>query len=135
MATDNSGSTLSGSNRIFNDSEEMVDLLVSLGADINTAKTLMCLHVHGPSKSSELQSKCDLRQPDVSISINKLKKMEVIRIISSASKGRGRPSHIYELAMPLNEALVPFRRQAKERLSILQNQLSRLTELANSASD
>ena len=135
MATDNSGSTLSDSNRIFNNSEEMVDLLVSLGADINTAKTLMCLHVHGPSKSSELQSKCDLRQPDVSISINKLKKMEVIRIISSASKGRGRPSHIYELAMPLNEALVPFRRQAKERLSILQNQLSRLTELANSASD
>jgi|TARA_Y100001934_G_scaffold146740_1_gene176325 predicted transcriptional regulator len=135
MATDNSGSALSDSNRIFNDSEEMVDLLVSLGADINTAKTLMCLHVHGPSKSSELQSKCDLRQPDVSISINKLKKMEVIRIISSASKGRGRPSHIYELAMPLNEALVPFRRQAKERLSILQNQLSRLTELANSASD
>ena len=135
MATDNSGSALSDSNRVFNDSEEMVDLLVSLGADINTAKTLMCLHVHGPSKSSELQSKCDLRQPDVSISINKLKKMEVIRIISSASKGRGRPSHIYELAMPLNEALVPFRRQAKERLSILQNQLSRLTELANSASD
>ena len=135
MATDNSGSALSDSNRIFNDSEEMVDLLVSLGADINTAKTLMCLHVHGPSKSSELQSKCDLRQPDVSISINKLKKMEVIRIISSASKGRGRPSHIYELAMPLNEALVPFRRQAKERLSILQNQLSRLTELAKSASD
>ena len=135
MATDNSGSALSDSNRIFNDSEEMVDLLVSLGADINTAKTLMCLHVHGPSKSSELQSKCDLRQPDVSISINKLKKMEVIRIISSASKGRGRPSHIYELAMPLNEALVPFRKQAKERLSILQNQLSRLTELAKSASD
>ena len=135
MATDNSGSALSDSNRIFNDSEEMVDLLVSLGADINTAKTLMCLHVHGPSKSSELQSKCDLRQPDVSISINKLKKMEVIRIISSASKGRGRPSHIYELAMPLNEALVPFRKQAKERLSILQNQLLRLTELADSAID
>ena len=135
MATDNSGSALSDSNRIFNDSEEMVDLLVSLGADINTAKTLMCLHVHGPSKSSELQSKCDLRQPDVSISINKLKKMEVIRIISSASKGRGRPSHIYELAMPLNEALVPFRRQAKERLSILQNHVSRLTDLAKSASD
>ena len=43
----NSGSALTDSNRIFNDSEEMVDLLVSLGADINTAKTLMCLHVHG----------------------------------------------------------------------------------------
>ena len=135
MAANNSGTALSESDMVLNNSKEMVDLLVSLGADINTAKTLMCLHVHGPSKSSELQSKCDLRQPDVSISINKLKKMEVIRIISSASKGRGRPSHIYELAMPLNEALVPFRRQAKERLSILQNQLLRLTEHADSASD
>ena len=135
MAANNSGTALTEADRIFNDSKEMVDLLVSLGADINTAKTLMCLYVHGPSKSSELQSKCDLRQPDVSISINKLKKMEVIRIISSARKGRGRPSHIYELAMPLNEALVPFRKQAKERLSILQNQLLRLADLADSASD
>ena len=135
MAANNSGTALSESDMVLNNSKEMVDLLVSLGADINTAKTLMCLHVHGPSKSRELQSKCDLRQPDVSISINKLKKMEVIRIISSTSKGRGRPSHIYELAMPLNEALVPFRRQAKERLSILQNQLLRLTELADSTSD
>ena len=135
MAANHSDSTLTESDRIVNDSKEMVDLLVSLGADINTAKTLMCLHVHGPSKSSELQSRCELRQPDVSISINKLKKMEVIRIIPSASKGRGRPSHIYELAMPLSEALIPFRKQAKERLSILQNQLLRLAELAESASD
>ena len=86
MAANNSGTALSESDRIFNDSKEMVDLLVSLGADINTAKTLMCLHVHGPSKSSELQSKCDLRQPDVSISINKLKKM-VDELRSAVSKG------------------------------------------------
>ena len=135
MAANHSEGTLTESDKIVNDSKEMVDLLVSLGVDFNTAKTLMCLHVHGPSKSSELQSKCDLRQPDVSVSINKLKKLEVIRIIPSTSKGRGRPSHIYELAMPLNEALIPFRRQAKERLSIVQNQLLRLTELAESARD
>ena len=135
MAANHSDGTLTDSDRIVNDSKEMVDLLVSLGVDFNTAKTLMCLHVHGPSKSSELQSKCELRQPDVSVSISKLKKLEVIRIIPSTSKGRGRPSHIYELAMPLSEALIPFRRQAKERLSILQNQLLRLTELAESASD
>ncbi len=135
MAANHSDGTLTESDRIVNDSKEMVDLLVSLGVDFNTAKTLMCLHVHGPSKSSELQSKCELRQPDVSVSINKLKKLEVIRIRPSTSKGRGRPSHIYELAMPLNEALIPFRRQAKEKLSILQNQLLRLTELAESARD
>jgi len=135
MAASVSGDALVDTDTIDGDSKEMVELLVSLGADISTAKTLMCLHVHGPSKSSELQAKCDLRQPDVSISINKLNKLEIIRVISSESKGRGRPSHIYELALPLNQALIPFRNQAKERLAILQNQLSRLSELADSASD
>ena len=135
MAANVPGDALVDADTIVGDSKEMVELLVSLGADINTAKTLMCLHVHGPSKSSELQARCNLRQPDVSISINKLHKLKIIRVISSASKGRGRPSHIYELALPLNQALIPFRNQAKERLAILQNQLSRLSELADSASD
>ena len=119
----------------INDSKEMVDLLVSLGADLNTAKTMMCLYVHGPSKSRDLQSRCDLRQPDVSISINKLKKLGIVRVVTSASRGRGRPSQIYELAVPLNQALIPFRNQAKERLTILQNQLSRLSKLADSTND
>jgi predicted transcriptional regulator len=117
------------------DSKEMVQLLVSLGAELNTAKTLICLHVHGPSKSSELQKRCNLRQPDVSIAINQLNKMQLIDIITVASGGRGRPSHTYQLAVSLNEALRPFRQQAIERLNILQEQLARLTDLTNSVTE
>ena len=113
------------------DSLEMVDLLISLGVGHNIAKTLICLHKHGPSKSIDLQKRCALRQPDVSIAISRLQKLGVVNIVQMNSKGRGRPSHIYELAMPLDEALVPFRRQASERLTIIQNQLSRLAELAS----
>ena len=110
---------------------EMVDLLISLGVSHNIAKTLICLHKHGPSKSIELQRRCDLRQPDVSIAVSSLNELGVVNIVPMNSKGRGRPSHIYELAMPLDEALVPFRRQANERLTVIQNQLSRLAELAS----
>jgi predicted transcriptional regulator len=114
------------------DSKEMVKLLVSLGAEVNTAKTLMCLHVHGPSKSSELQKRCNLRQPDVSIAINQLNGLNLIEIITTPSGGRGRPSHTYQLSVSLNEALKPFRQQAIERLSVLQEQLIRLAELTDS---
>lgn len=114
------------------DSKEMVQLLVSLGAEVNTAKTLICLHVHGPSKSSDLQKSCNLRQPDVSIAINQLNGLNLIEIITTPSGGRGRPSHTYQLTVTLNEALKPFRQQAIERLSILQDQLTRLTELTDS---
>ena len=112
-------------------SHEMIDLLTSLGVSHNIAKTLICLHKHGPSKSIDLQRRCELRQPDVSIAISGLNELGVVNIVPMNSKGRGRPSHIYELAMPLDKALVPFRRQANERLTVIQDQLSRLAELAS----
>lgn len=132
MAAGSQTQSAANADDIMNNSKEMVELLVSLGAELNTAKTLMCLHVHGPSKSSELQKRCKLRQPDVSVAISRLKKLEIIQIVSTSSNGRGRPSHIYDLSGTLNEALIPFRNLAAERLTELQNQLSRLTELTNS---
>ena len=114
------------------DSKEMVALLVSLGVDENTSRTLLCLHAHGSSTSSQLQKRCNLRQPDVSISINQLSKLGVVDIVSTTSNGRGRPSHIYQLSLPLNEALLPFREQAVKRLNSIQDDLSRLSELTDS---
>ena len=122
-------------NKIDSDSHEMIDLLISLGVSHNIAKTLICLHKHGPSKSIDLQRRCELRQPDVSVAIGRLNELGVVNIVPMNSKGRGRPSHIYELSMPLDEALVPFRRQASERLILIQNQLSRLAELASTHSN
>lgn len=120
---------------IDSDRHEMVELLISLGVGHNIAKTLICLHKHGPSKSIDLQRKCALRQPDVSIAIRRLNELGVVNIVQMNSKGRGRPSHIYELSMPLDEALIPFRKQADERLTIIQDQLSRLAELASTHSN
>jgi predicted transcriptional regulator len=132
MASSEELPTMVGNDDPNVDSKEMVQLLVSLGAEVNTAKTLMCLHVHGPSKSSELQKRCNLRQPDVSIAINQLNGLNLIEIITTPSGGRGRPSHTYQLSVSLNEALKPFRQQAIERLSVLQEQLIRLAELTDS---
>ena len=120
---------------IDSDSLEIIDLLISLGVSHNIAKTLICLHKHGPSKSIDLQRRCELRQPDVSIAISGLNELGVVNIVPMNSNGRGRPSHIYELAMPLDKALVPFRRQASERLTVIQNQLSRLAELSSTHSN
>jgi len=117
------------------ESREMIDLLISLGVNHNIAKTLICLSKHGPTKSIELQRCCELRQPDVSIAISRLSELGVVSTVPMNTKGRGRPSHVYQLAMPLDEALVPFRKQASERLKLIQDQLSRLSELANMKSN
>mgnify|MGYP001177111489 FL=1 len=133
MAVENGTVGSTESSDMYANSKEIVDLLVSLGVELNTAKTLICLHLNGPSKSIEIQSSCNLRQPDVSIAISKLSNLGILRIVTSPGKARGRPSSIYELAVPLNEAILPFKNKASERMSIIENQLSRLSELTNSA--
>tara|TARA_B100000767_G_C19625239_1_gene475851 strand:+ start:406 stop:747 length:342 start_codon:yes stop_codon:yes gene_type:complete len=110
----------------------MVELLVSLGTELNTAKTMICLHENGPTTSSNLQKCCELRQPDVSIAINQLTKYDLIDVVTASNGGRGRPSHTYELSVPLDEALKPFREQAVVRLSKIQTELNRLAELTDS---
>ena len=115
------------------DSDEIINLLVSIGVDINTSKALIYLQIHGPSSSIQLQKGCNLRQPDVSISINQLDRFNLIEKVSTTSKGRGRPSHIYKLSVSLNQALIPFREQAIEQLAYLQKQLDRLAEISDSA--
>ena len=113
------------------DSDEMIQLLVSLGVEINTAKTLICLQIHGPSTSVQLQKRCNLRQPDVSISINQLDRLGVIEKVYTNSQGRGRPSHIYRLSVPLKQALIPFKNNAIERVSTLQSRLDRLSKISD----
>ena len=124
-----------GVDNIYSEEKEMVDLLVSLGFDFNTAMTLICLHTHGPSKSIDLQKRCSLRQPDVSVAIGKLREFGIVNIIRTGSSGRGRPSQIYELSVPLSEALIPFRKEVSDKLATIQSHLKRLTELSKSASN
>ena len=110
-------------------SSEMIQLLSSIGVEENTATVMVCLHTQGSSKSSDLQKICKLRQPDVSVAINRLNRLNLIEVISNPKKGRGRPSHTYKLTVGLNDAIKPFREQAESQLAILQNQISQVSKV------
>ena len=56
MAVENGTVGSSESSNMYANSKEIVDLLVSLGVELNTAKTLIYLHLNGPAKSIEIQS-------------------------------------------------------------------------------
>lgn len=115
---------------ILDSANELVNLLMDMGVNPHTSRALICLHVHGTSSSSQLQDRCMMRQPDVSIAINQLKEMGLVLVESVTNGTRGRPSHVYSLAHTLRMCLVPFLNTAQERLEIIQNQLTQASELA-----
>ena len=89
--------------------------LIELGIQAHTATVLTCLHYHGASTSRDLQTKCHLRQPDVSIAINELRKMNLIVHSAINQSNRGRPAHMYRLRHTLEQSLMPFIQIAQVR--------------------
>jgi predicted transcriptional regulator len=114
---------------ILDSARELVNLLINMGVNPHTSRALICLHIHGPSSSPQLQDRCMMRQPDVSIAIRQLKEMGMVNIESITNGTRGRPSHVYSLAHPLKSCLAPFLNIAHERLEIIQNQLAQVSDL------
>ena len=120
---------LSGSS-VNGEMSEMVELLKHLGVHNFAASVLVALSVHGPSDSRRLQTLCQLRQPEVSVAISRLRKHGVI-IVDKIAKGvRGRPRHIYSIDSGIDDATRPFKEAATTRLNNLQQQLGRLNELS-----
>ena len=117
-------------NRSSEPFQQLLSIMVHLGIQSHTAKCLICLHLHGPSSSIALQKNCNIRQPDVSVAIAELRRLEVVKSDSSASSGRGRPSHIYQLTGTLEECIIPFIAEAKNKVSTIVSAIATLESLA-----
>ena len=116
-------------------SQQLVSQLIKLGVQSYTAKCLACLHFHGPSTSRMLQKNCNIRQPDVSVAIAELRRLNVVNLDSSAASGRGRPSHIYHLNGTLNECIIPFIEDAQNKITHIISAINNLEQLAQNMSD
>ena len=109
--------------------QQLLFTMIRLGVQSHVAKCLVCLHLHGPSSSIKLQKNCNIRQPNVSVAIAELKRLEVVKSDSSTSTGRGRPSHIYQLTGTLEECIIPFIEEAKNEISNLVSAIATLENL------
>lgn len=119
--------------RVLHDS--LCKQLVQLGLQTHTASVLTCLHFHGPSTSRNLQTQCNLRQPDVSIAINELREMNLIIHSPINQNNRGRPAHMYRLRHTLEQSLVPFIRLAQTRAQEILSGIESIQMIVNSISD
>ena len=119
--------------RILHDS--LCKQLIQLGIQTHTASVLTCLHYHGASTSRDLQTQCNLRQPDVSIAINELREMNLIIHSAINQTNRGRPAHMYRLRYKLEQSLQPFIRIAQVRAQDILCGIDTINQIVGSISD
>ncbi len=119
--------------RILHDS--LCEQLIQLGLQTHTASVLTCLHFHGASTSRDLQTWCNLRQPDVSIAINELREMNLIIHSPINQSNRGRPAHMYRLRHTLEQSLQPFIRLAQARAAEILSGVDSIQKIVESISN
>jgi predicted transcriptional regulator len=106
--------------------DKAVQLFVNLGMPKNLAKTLLCISQFDECKCADIEQGANLRQPEVSIAMQELRKRGWIKKRDLKKKGKGRPVHIYKITTDLSEILNTFE---QEKLKEVENVKKDLTEL------
>ena len=114
------------------DDERAVDLFTDLGMPRNLAKTLVYISQCDECRSADVEQGADLRQPEVSVAMQELRKRGWARKKDIKKKGKGRPVHVYKLTKPLPHILETFEQEKMNQVENIKQNLESLQDLINS---
>ena len=106
--------------------EKFVDLLVKNGLKPKIARTLAYLTGKEEVKSIEIERDTGLRQPEVSIAIQFLRKKGWVKKRDIKKQGKGRPVHAYRLAHPLSKIIGEIETDRRKLINQYESNLSNL---------
>jgi len=109
--------------------DKAVQLFSELGMPKNLAKTLMYISQVQECRSADVEQGADLRQPEVSVAMQEMRRRGWAKKRDLKKKGKGRPVHIYKLTKPLPQILKSFEQDKMKQVQTIKNDLSELQTL------
>ena len=103
-------------------------LLEELGMPENLAKTLLYTYQVEECRSADVEQGADLRQPEVSVAMQELRRRGWIKKRDLEKKGKGRPVHIYKTSTQLSKIMNDLE---QEKLKEFECVKKRILELKN----
>ncbi len=107
-----------------------VDLLVDTGIPRNVAKALVFLAGREETTSVEIEKATGLRQPEVSIAMQDLRRRKWVEKRDIKKEGKGRPVHAYRLAVPFSSVVDAIARAERRKIERVQGIVRRLKRRA-----
>lgn len=113
--------------RGFNTKEQkLVNLLVDSGMKKNIAKTLVYLKKRKETTSVELEGATALRQPEVSIAMQELRRRKWVTKRDIKKEGKGRPVHSYKLAISFSKVIDNVVKDRKQEIGKIEKSIKDL---------
>ena len=109
--------------------DKAVSLFSELGMPKNLAKTLMYISQVEECRSADVEQGADLRQPEVSVAMQEMRRRGWAKKRDLKKKGKGRPVHIYKLTKPLPQILKSFEQEKMKQVETIKSDLGELQTL------
>jgi predicted transcriptional regulator len=112
--------------------ETLVVLLMSTGMPKNVAKTLAFLRKKNETTSVEIEISTALRQPEVSIAMQELRRRKWVTKRDIKKEGKGRPIHAYRLAISFEKIVEMMEKEERKRIEKIESNIHQLKQLPQS---
>ena len=112
--------------RLSRRDESVVDLLIRTGMSKNIAKTLVFLSKREETTSVEIEKATGLRQPEVSIAMQELRRRRWVEKRDIKKEGKGRPVHAYRLAVPFDGIIDMIAREERAKIEEIETNIRKM---------
>ena len=112
-----------------NDDGKAIQLFVKMGMPKNIAKTLLYVSQFDECKCADVEQATDMRQPEVSIAMQELRRRGWVKKRDLKKEGKGRPLHIYNATAHLSEILNAFEQEKLKEVENVKNDISTLKNI------
>ncbi len=109
--------------------DEFASILMKVGLKRNVAKVLTYLAGVPEATSREIEMGSDLRQPEVSIAMREIRKLDWISERDEKNPGKGRPYRIYKLNRSLPEIINHLEGEKAKESERIMRQIEKLKSL------
>ena len=109
--------------------DEFASILMKIGLKRNVAKVLTYLAGVPEATSREIEIGSDLRQPEVSIAMREIRRLEWVRERDERNPGKGRPYRIYKLNRSLPDIVQYLEAENAKEADRVMKQIEKLKSL------
>ncbi len=118
--------------RLTSRDKKIVDVFADLGVPRNLAKTLMYISQVDECRSSDIERGAGLRQPEVSVAMQELRRRGWVSRRNQKKEGKGRPIYVYKLEASLTDILKDIEQEKLEEVNSIKRDIEELKTLLDS---
>jgi predicted transcriptional regulator len=110
--------------------QELIEALEAVGVRRNVATIIVYLKDLDEAKSRDIEKGSELRQPEVSIAMSRLRENGWIAEREIKREGKGRPMKMYKLTVPIDEIIRHFEEEKRFESAQMMQSIQRLKQIS-----